>query len=423
MRVLMLAPAYPFPADDGAKRRIASVARHVARRHDLTLVSLGDAAPEAAPPGNGAERWRNLVVPHHDAGRLRTAVRACFTTRSFGQVRYWNAELQAVVDRLLATERFDCVWIHMLHMAPYAGRLLRLPPGSARPVLVLDQHNVDEQYFRSFLGSTTDASRKAFAALEMLKARRAQERWFPAFDAILCVSEDDLCETARFVDGRTGLVLAPNGVDLEYFAPIDRGERRRPDAPVVFGGSLDATMNQHAVRWFLERVFPEVARRRRGTRFWIVGRNPTPALRALASGRGATITGTVADVREYYRRAGVFVVPLHMGGGTKLKTLEAMAMALPIVSTRVGAQGLDVQSGRHLHVADDPEAFAAGRVSVVSDVAGAAALGAAARRLVERRYAWDRILDEVDRELTARWRERGSARRRGTRTARASLEL
>jgi glycosyltransferase involved in cell wall biosynthesis len=410
MRVLMLSPGYPLPPDNGAKRRIAAVASHIARRHDLTLVSLEDSASGATNRAPSTDGWRNVIVPHRESGRLETAVTACFTLRSYGQVRYSNEALRATVKELLSRERFDCVWIHMLLMAPYIEPLVRGADSRVGgPMLVLDQHNVDEQYFRSFLSNSTPLAHKAFATFEMLKARRLQERWFPIFDAILCVSEEDVRETAPFVDSRTKLLLAPNGVDVEFFAPAERIEWPGPDAPVVFGGSLDVTMNQDAVRWLLERVLPHVVRRRPGVQFWIVGRNPPPALVSLARARGATVTGTVPDVRDYYRRAGVFVVPLRMGGGTKLKTVEAMAMGLPIVSTRVGAQGLDVVPGRHLYVEDDPEAFAARTVELLQDRVRAAAMGAAARELVERTYSWTRILDEVERGLTARWRERAQA--------------
>jgi glycosyltransferase involved in cell wall biosynthesis len=166
-------------------------------------------------------------------------------------------------------------------------------------------------------------------------------------------------------------------------------------------------MNQDAVHWFVERIYQLVRQEVSDGQFWIVGQEPPPAVRKLSSISGVRVTGTVTDVREYYAQAKVFVVPMRLGGGTKLKTLEAMAMGLPVVSTTVGAQGLEVEPGRHLHIADEPEVFAARVVELLQDRRKAISMGAQARTLVEQRYSWERIVSGIEDRLVHLLRERG----------------
>jgi glycosyltransferase involved in cell wall biosynthesis len=338
------------------------------------------------------------VVDLPGKSRYLTALRSWFTTRSYGQVKYWNHKFQSTVDGLLEKECFDVIWVNTLDMTAYLEQFLH--DNQSRPLLVLDQQNVDDLYYKSFLVNSTSIAWKMCAALEVVKARRLQKRWFPRFDAILCVAPEDLQTTAKYVDARTSLWLAPNGVDTEYFQPVARQNLTQRTPKLVFGGSMDVAMNQDAVRWFVASILPCLKQQVPDVQFWIVGRNPPAAIQSLAERPGIRVTGSVPDVREYYRQADVFVVPLRLGGGTKLKTLEAMALGLPVVSTTVGAQGLDVESGRHLYIANDPQVLAAHVVELLADRRKASAMGVAARQLVEQQYSWTSIVGEVDRKLT-----------------------
>ena len=142
--------------------------------------------------------------------------------------------------------------------------------------------------------------------------------------------------------------------------------------------------------------------------FWIVGRDPTSEVKKLGEKPGIAVTGTVTDVRDYYRQAQVFVVPLRFGGGTKLKTLEAMAMGLPIVSTGVGAQGLDINWGREIYIADRPEDFALRVIELLKDRDKADRMGEEARHLVEKKYVWNRIMEDMNNKLINLYKERGN---------------
>jgi glycosyltransferase involved in cell wall biosynthesis len=233
----------------------------------------------------------------------------------------------------------------------------------------------------------------------MWKAKRLQSKWYPRFDAILCVAPEDLERTSGYINADTHLWLAPNGVDIDCFHPVPHPRAGKQNNHIVFVGSMDVAMNQDGAHWFVNSVFPIIQRRIPDAQFWVVGREPPPGIRRLAKRSGVRVTGTVEDVTEYFQRASVFVVPVRAGGGTKLKTLEAMSMGLPIVSTSVGAQGLDVEPGRHLHVADQPERFAGDVVELLEDRNKGLEMGREARRLVERRYNWTSIYGAVNEEL------------------------
>jgi polysaccharide biosynthesis protein PslH len=413
MRILMLSGAYPLPAINGATRRILAIASHLSQRHDLTLVSLREHESPAVRMAETACEvpWQDHVVGFPVKSRWRTAIRSCVSKYSYGQVKYWNREYLSVTEKLLATQSFDCIWVHVLNMAPYIEHCFRGDQSwqnRSQPVFVLDQQNVDELYYRSFVTSKANAAWRMYAVLEMLKAKHLQKQWFPRFDAILCVSREDLQKTARYVDAHTRLWLAPNGVSIDYFQPISPRDRAERTRTLVFGASLDVAMNQDAVHWFAVSILPRIKQEVPDVQFWIVGRDPPATVRSLAEREGITVTGTVPDVRDYYRQAAVFVVPLRAGGGTKLKTLEAMAMGLPIVSTAVGAQGLEVESGQHLYIADNPEIFATYVVELLKERNKAIQMGGEARRLVEQRYSWTSIVDEVDRKLTDYVQKRAS---------------
>ena len=186
-------------------------------------------------------------------------------------------------------------------------------------------------------------------------------------------------------------MVIPNGVDLEFFSPL---AQPAPRQHLVFTGSMDWRPNQDAARYFAHEILPLLRQVRPELECTFVGRSPPPDIQSLAAVPGFKLTGTVEDVRPYVERAAVYVVPLRIGGGSRLKILEALAMGRPVVSTTVGAEGLDVVNERHLLLADDPASFAKAVLRALDDRELCERLVAQGRRLVEQHYGWDALAEQ-----------------------------
>jgi glycosyltransferase involved in cell wall biosynthesis len=212
----------------------------------------------------------------------------------------------------------------------------------------------------------------------------------------LAVSEVDGAALTGLASGAR-VAAIPTGVDTAYFHP--NGFREQP-AGLAFVGSMDWYPNEDAVLHVLDAIWPRVRNGMPEASFTVVGRNPSARLRAAAASlSGVTFTGTVDDVRPEVGRAAVCVVPLRIGGGTRLKILEALAMAKAVVATPIGAEGLPLVDGQHFVAAETPEDFAAAVLSLLRDPARRAALGTCGRRLVEQRHSWAQVAREFEERL------------------------
>ena len=222
------------------------------------------------------------------------------------------------------------------------------------------------------------------------------------FDGILAVSDADRETFARLYPGavKRPVQVVSTGVDTDYFAPsaVDAPESAIRNE-LIFTGSMDWLPNEDAMLFFCRDILPLIRAEEPGVHLTIVGRTPTPAVKKLADASGVTVTGRVDDVRPYIREAAVYIVPLRIGGGTRLKIFEAMAMGKAVVSTTVGAEGLPVTNGEHVVLADEPRAFAASVVGLMRDRESRARLEAAARALVVERYDWSAVAGELEDAL------------------------
>jgi sugar transferase (PEP-CTERM/EpsH1 system associated) len=275
-------------------------------------------------------------------------------------------------------------------MAPYGLDLLRSTHLGARSKLIYDAHNAEWVLQRRALHADAAKRRRwpaaAYSLIQTVKLRRYEARVLNAASATVAVSEAD-AEALRQLAPHARILVAPNGVDTNYFGPDDSAD---VDADLcVFTGKMDFRPNVDAVQWFCDNVWPRVRRERPTARFAIVGRDPSPAVRALTALPGVVVTGGVPDVRPWVNRAGVVVAPLRVGGGTRLKVLEAMAMAKPVVATSMAVEGLNVTPGAEVVIADSPADMASNIVALATDPARRAALGKAARQRTEFEYRWE----------------------------------
>ncbi len=391
LKVLLVAPWVPWPPHDGARIRILHTLRHLSGRHQVTLAAPVRNARDAA----GLARlrgWCHQMVtaplPDHPWRAAARVVAGAFRLRPAIESVHWSPALAAAIRRLTAAIAYDIVQVELSLFAAYVGAVD--PSCRARTVLAL--HNVESLRFARELGRRSTLTRRAAIGWDRLVAPTWEARAVAAFHGVTAVSDLERRWVERAAPG-AAVTLAPNGVDTEHFRP----RPAPPAAPsVVFTGAMNYPPNVDAVTWFCDTTWPILRRQCPDLRFRIVGRTPDPRVRALGGRDGVAVTGEVADVRPYLAEASAVVVPLRSGGGTRLKILEALAMGRPVVSTMLGAEGLEATDGRHLLLADTPEQLTRAVLSVLRSPELARRLGAAGRRLAVERYDWSRCLAPLD---------------------------
>lgn len=415
MKILILAPYPPYPPHGGGAMRIYQLVRGLAARHDVTCLAF---APDAEAERALAPLQAFCRVLTVRGPRPRSAVRRAWTTlvSPLPDMALRNAApaYASALDRLLAAERFDIIQAESIEMARYLpGCAPRAHAEATPPAIpqmrsakrVLDQFNAEYVLQRrAFLTDVRQPRRwhaAAYSLVQWLKLARYERRVLRSCDAMIAVSEEDRRLLLRLVPtARIGVV--PNGVDTDYFsrsalAAAAAGAMPIGDRALVFSGTLDYRPNMDAVIWFAHEVLPRVRASCPDARLFVVGRRPTPALHRLAAGGGVTIVGEVPDARPYIAGAAVYIVPMRIGGGIRLKLLEALALEAPVVSTAMGAEGVvGLRSGEHCLLADDPVDFAAAVLRLIADRELGRRLGATGRALVCARYDWAAIVPQLE---------------------------
>ena len=388
MKILFICHRLPYPPTRGGKIRAFHMIRHLARTHQVTVASLAHTADEASE-GEGlagychariVERTFAVTRGLRAVARLPTAVPS---TMGYFYAPRLARRLGEVADA------FDLIIVHSSSMAPYVSPDTRTPT-------ILDFGDMDSQKWLAY------ARVKPFPmswgyALEGHKLQRAETRMAAAFDVSTCTTPAEVATLASFAAARH-IDWFPNGVDTEYFRPT--GVPHDPDT-ICFTGQMDYYPNEQAMLEFCRDTLPLVRAARPATRLRIVGADPPGSIRALAAIPGVTVTGTVPDVRPHLGSAAVAIAPLRIARGTQNKMLEAMAMAVPVVSTSLAAGGVDAVPGEHLLTADQPRAAADAILRLLRDDAYRDGLGRAGRARVLSHHDWDASMRKLDEIIAA----------------------
>jgi polysaccharide biosynthesis protein PslH len=393
MRILWVKPGGLWPLTAGGRLRSFHIVRELSQRAPITVLTTH--GPGEDPQALAAQLPRCEVrsFPHAppkagSAAFVPSLLRSWTSPLPVDLWRWRVPGLRGAATSLLEDGAYDVCVADFLTAVP------NVPLSGPRPV-VLFEHNVEHLIWRRLARIETRPWRRALLEIEWRKMRRAEARACRRVRLTLAVSGEDRERLAEAAPGAR-VAAIPTGVDLDYFHPNGIAERA---ASLVFVGSMDWYPNEDGVLHFLEAVLPRVRRAAPGATLTVVGRSPSARVRAASALAGAEVTGTVDDVRPYVARSAVFVVPLRVGGGTRLKIFEALAQGKSVVSTRIGAEGLPLVPGRHFLQADDPEDFAQAVVALLRDPARRAELGAAGRRLVAERYSWGQVAREFEERL------------------------
>jgi glycosyltransferase involved in cell wall biosynthesis len=347
LKILIISAQFPYPPRSGFAMRVLQLARRVADRHDVTLLS---AARTADRPGIAAlrEELRVEVVEREPLAPLAKRLAQLASTaspRPYACRAVFSHEMQQAIDALFARDAFDLVQLESSLLCAYA-----FPPATR---LVLNEHNIEYEVFRRMHERERSPARRAFNRLEGARFRRFEQGWWRRLDGCAVTSERE----ARILSAHspaTPVAVVPNGVDVEHFRPATADVALRS---LVFNGLLDYRPNLDAAHHLVDEIWPLVLARCPDARLEIVGRGHPADIRRL-SRPGVVVTGEVEDVRPHLARAAVVGVPIRMGGGTRLKVVEGLAMGKAMVSTSLGCEGIAVDDGEHLRIADGAQAFA-----------------------------------------------------------------
>ncbi|HWV38906.1 MAG TPA: glycosyltransferase family 4 protein [Vulgatibacter sp.] len=404
---LLFVSSFPAsPATFGAQRRLEGLMRSLASRNRVSFVGLcpPDFDRDVAYRAMREYCDEVVLVPCREAaGRSKriSQLRSLGSTKSYER-RYMNQPgLQRELDRILRARPFDVVSVETPFMA--FSRFRSAPPGHPPPHVIVDAHNVEFDLARQYGEMSTGLSRRVYHALNWRKLRREELRAWRMVDGVAFTSPDDEARARAFYPEIRSAVV-PNGVDTEQFRPRNAAPDARPT--LLFFGTMNYFPNLDAVRWLLGDIWPRIAKRSPDVRLKIIGSHPPPDVLAQ-HGPDVEIAGLVDDLQRHLAEATAIIVPLRIGGGTRLKILESLAMGKAIVSTALGAEGIALEAERHILIADDPEAFSSAALRLLEDPALAHRLGDAGRKVVETTYSWAAIAERMEgflREL------RGSVR-------------
>jgi sugar transferase (PEP-CTERM/EpsH1 system associated) len=397
MKILWLNANLLLPLDKGGKLRTWHLMRHLAARHELTYLSFCD-------PGQPPEDHLGMsdVCAHLHTiertdppkGTMRfylDAAKYLVDPVPYGVAKYRSGAFRSTLERLLRDIRFDAIVCDFL--VPVVNLPERLPCPA-----ILFTHNVEAEIWRRHAENARNPLARFLLAQQWRRMLRFERSALARFDLALAVSDADRETFQRLYPDalRIPAHVVQTGVDTAYFVPSTAPPRR---AHLVFTGSMDWLPNEDGMQYFVREILPRIRQVEPEVTLSIIGRAPTPAVRRLADDAGIEVTGRVDDVRPHIAAGAVYIVPLRIGGGTRLKIFEAMAMGKAVVSTTVGAEGLPVTPGRNIVIADEPARFAQVVVHMIRDVDARRAVEAEARRIVVEQYDWSAVAEDFEDAL------------------------
>lgn len=422
MKILMVVPRLPLPADTGGKIRTWNLLKQVSRFSGVRLACFSFSQddqkfiPELSRLG-----IETTLVPAPESHAAKKVSGVLFGALPYSIAKYDSRNMRQAVSELTSREHFDLVHIDHIHMAHYCKLLNGVPVSQGpRVPALLDEHNVEYKILERCADVERNPVHRILYGQQAQKMKRFERMMAPQFHICTAVSEDDAKILRELTDNKARIEVVPNGVDTEYFSAQEHKSTRAPEgisgtlgrwdagAPeaeeaLVFTGSMDWLPNEDAVVYFISRILPLIWETKPQVKLYVVGKNPSCGIRKAGHhDERIVVTGCVDDVRAYLNRAKVFVAPLRIGGGTRLKILEAMAMEKPVVATSVGAEGIAHTAGRDILIADTPSEFAQKVIELLDKPEQARQIAQEARQLAVQKYDWNivgRKLRNVYEEL------------------------
>ncbi|MFZ0636610.1 MAG: glycosyltransferase [Candidatus Acidiferrales bacterium] len=386
MNILWVKSGDLVPLDTGGKIRSFNLLKELARQHQVDLVTFYPEQENDGHPALNRYFRRVTCIPlklpeKNGAGDYANYALNLFSLQPYSMRKYCQPRVARQVRALLARETYDVIVCDFF----LTGAVI---PWEFPCPKVLFTHNVEAQIWQRHFQVSRNPVWKAISWREYKTIARLEHRYLEQADAVLTVSDTDRDTFSKLIP-REKITTIQTGVDVDFYQPSPG--KIQPNV-MVFTGSMDWTPNEDGILYFVDQILPLIRRSIPDAEVWVVGRNPSARVRELnARDSRIRVTGTVDDIRPYMDQAAVYVVPLRIGGGTRIKIFEAMAEGKAVVSTSLGAEGLPVTHDQNIILADQPDSFAARVVALMQDAQKRDVLGQAARRLVEENYSWSTV--------------------------------
>lgn len=387
MKILWIKSDFLYPADTGGKIRSYNILKNLAQEHQVNYLCLADEKPSQEALDHLRSFCERVDFIRFDPEKkfsprfyLKLMLNL-FSPRPYVINKYLNSELTREIERRYKSGDFDLLLCDFLEMSINTLPLNDIPK-------VLFQHNVESEIWRRHYQTNRNLLKKAYLYLQYRKFRSYEKSACALFDEVLVVSKSDE-RIHRQEFGVDKVSTIPTGVDTEYFCPQpDKMEKNN----ITFVGSMDWLPNQDAMEYFITEIYPKIKLKNPRVGLYIVGRRPPEKIiRMGEADDSVTVTGTVEDVRPYVDRARVYIVPIRIGGGTRIKIFEALAQKKAVVSTTIGAEGLPLEDGREILIRDDPEGFADTVCKLIEDDDLLDTIATGGHVLVTRRYNWREV--------------------------------
>ncbi|MDB6131724.1 MAG: hypothetical protein JWM04_2831 [Verrucomicrobiales bacterium] len=403
MKLLVFYPYLPYPLDRGTYHRTFNLLKELAGAHEVDLLALtenGEGEEHKHVFAEFCNKVETISFKHPDWQKM-------FPDRLLNplppNVAHWTLpQVEPVVDRLLTAGKYDAVHVCDIVLAQYFTNKKR-----ASIPMIVDRSRVDLQFQLAEHSRMNFSLKTRFLRYEGYAKLLAFEKKVAARAAMEVVcGPDDKVFIQKYISKKVPIEVVVNGVDLDYFreSPIPTARAQNPS--LIFCGAMDYNPNVDALRWYFEAIHEGILKQIPNLQVLIVGKSPIPEVKAYGEKPGVHVTGGVPDVRPYYGQAWLQIVPLRIGGGTRLKIVESMALGTPVISTTIGAQGLDLIHKQDILLADTPETFITETVEALKDESLRKRLSIAAIETASQRLSWrtigKRLAELYDRKFKSR---------------------
>lgn len=388
MVILTLTHMYPYPVTDGGKIVTYNTLKYLKKNGvENILLTFANSSMQSKLDDIAEVH----IIEKNTSNKVSEAIKNLISPMPYNMYKYKDYRVIKEIDCILENKKIDIIYIDHLHMAIYAKYIKQKYPNIP---LVIRQHNVETTIMERFYKNQTNLIIKLYSYIQFLKLKNYESKIVENFELALMLTDDDnkrMKQMCKEVKTKT----IPAGVDVNRYMPNNQKCEKNS---IVFLGAMNWLPNEDGILWFVENIFNNILRIKKDTKLYIVGKNPTQKIKELDD-KNIKVTGFVDDDRDYIAKASVFIVPLRIGGGMRIKILNAMSMGKCIVSTTIGAEGINAENGKEIYIEDDIEQICKKIIYSMEHTDTSDKIGQAAREKILKEYSWDAICIKIEKEL------------------------